>query len=231
MYSKTRLAILALAVLVLPGSTPGSASAIAEKEPRAGTVGAKPMIRFVGGSEEDHALAEWAVARFAKAGLELPPMVVEFAGPALDRCGGAQATVRLAHDPVLVMVCWGPPFVMLHELAHVWEAQVVSEEQRRRFVRTRAGVVSWANPDDAWEAQGREHAANVIAWALTEDPMVIGRTYPNDRESLEAGFLILTGRHPLHDEGGEPIMFDRSAFDSAAAERAADLRSGIRSGR
>jgi hypothetical protein len=113
----------------------------------------------------------------------------------------------------------------------VWEAQAVSAEQQQEFMLSRDGVSSWADPADPWADQGREHAANVIAWALMEDPLVIGRTYPNDRASLEDGFAILTGRKPLHREGGEPILVDRSAFDHAAAQHAAAARGGIRSGR
>ena len=96
---------------------------------------------------------------------------------------------------------------------------------------SRAGVASWADPADTWADQGREHAANVVAWALMEDPLVIGQTYPNDRTSLEEGFAILTGRKPLHIEGGEPVLVDRSEFDPVAAQREATSRGGIRSGR
>ena len=119
---------------------------------------------------------------------------------------------------------------MLHELAHVWEAGSVSPDQQERFMGSRTGLSSWASPDDPWVEQGREHAANVIAWALMEDPVVVGRTYPNDRTSLEAGFTILAGRGPLHHDGGEPVLVDRSAFDRVAAQHATAGAEGIRSG-
>jgi hypothetical protein len=234
MYYTTRLAAAFLAVLALTGSTPSGTPAMAERQPGAGGVPVKvdtaPLVSITAASEEDRALAEWAVSRFVEAGLELPSIVVEFVGPSLAPCGGAQATARLAHDPVVVSVCWGSPLVMLHELAHVWEADEVSSEERQHFMLSREGVSSWADPADAWADQGREHAANVIAWALMEDPVVIDRTYPNDRTSLEQGFAILTGREPLHHEGGEPVMVDRSEFDALAAQRTAALRGGIRSG-
>ena len=189
-----------------------------------------PMFSITADSEEDRALAEWAVSRFETAGLELPPLVIEFVGPSLVPCDGAQATARLALEPVVVSVCWGSQFVLLHEMAHVWEAGSVPPDRQQRFMETRTGIGSWANPDDPWVGQGREHAANVIAWALMEDPVVVGRTYPNGRASLETGFAILTGLRPLHDEGGEPIPVDRSAFDDDEAQRAAARRGGIRSG-
>jgi hypothetical protein len=230
-----RLAALCVAVLALAGSVSGDTFVLRERVSGAGAIPTKPevtpLISTTADSEEDHQLAEWAFSRFVEAGLELPPTVVEFVGPSLTPCGGAQATARLAPEPAVVSVCWGSELVILHELAHIWEAHAVSAEQRRLFMLSREGVASWADPADPWADQGREHAANVIAWALMEDPSVIGRTYPNDRASLEEGFVILTGRKPLHLEGGEPVMVDRSAFDSAAARQAAAGRGGIRSGR
>lgn len=76
----------------------------------------------------------------------------------------------------------------------------------------RAGVLSWASDDVIWGARGREHAANVIAWGLLEDPYPISTTYPNDGFSMMEAFSYLTGAEPLHD-GGEVIQPpDRSRF-------------------
>jgi hypothetical protein len=230
-----RLVVLGLTLLALAQSASAGTFDTTELRTGAGAIPAKPEVTppvaITADSDDDRALAQWALSRFVEADLELPPLVVEFIGPSLEPCGGAQATARLAHEPVVVSVCWGTQLVILHELAHVWEAQAVSTEQRQRFMLTREGVASWSDPADPWADQGREHAANVIAWALMEDPVVIGRTYPNDRASLEEGFAILTGRNPLHAEGGEPVMVDRAAFDSVAARQEAASRAGIRSGR
>ncbi len=167
-----------------------------------------------GATAEQELMAENAVIRFRESGLALPTVVIEFVGPSLDECGGARARAHLDRDPYGVSVCWGDPYVLLHELAHIWTHRGVSEEQKTAFMQVRTDVREWANPSDAWEEQGREHAANVIAWGLIQSPRIVSRTYPNDRASLAAAFTGLTGAHPVHLSGGEPVLVDRAAFSA-----------------
>lgn len=195
----------------------------------AGTAAASPSESVVtGGTAEDAQMAEWALKQFEYAGLDLPPVSIEFAGPSLDPCGGAQARAYLDYEPVLVRVCWGSEFIVLHELAHVWEAGRLGSEAEATFMRLRVGndggaLHTWADPALPWASQGREHAANVIAWGVMDEPTVVGGTYPNDRESLVKAYTVLTGLSPMHTEGGEPILADRSAF---AAGRSTEPVSG-----
>jgi hypothetical protein len=177
-----------------------------------------PALAVEGGTVEQHSMAEDAIAQFVRAGLSLPPVVVEFVGPSLEPCGGARAKTHLDRDPHVVSVCWGDPYVLLHELAHVWIFRTASDEQRVAFMGLREDVRAWAASSDGWEDQGREHAANVIAWGLMENPIVVSRTYPNDRASLVSAFKGLTGIQPIHTSGGEPALMDRSSFSSHGAE-------------
>lgn len=155
-------------------------------------------------------MAEWAIGRYAEAGLRLPPLVIRFPGSDLSLCDGAQGRAYLAHDPIEVRMCWNNEFILLHELAHVWEAHNVAADKHQPFSAMRDGVESWASRDVAWEARGREHAANVIAWGLLEDPYPISRTYPNDVATMIDAFSYLTDADPLHD-GGPGIQHpDRS---------------------
>ena len=67
--------------------------------------------------------------------------------------------------------------------------------------------------DVAWAARGREHAANVIAWGLLENPHPISTPYPNDIANMIDAFNHLTDADPLHD-GGPGIQHpDRSLID------------------
>jgi hypothetical protein len=109
-------------------------------------------------------------------------------------------------------MCWNSRFMLLHELAHVWEDHNLAAAKHEPFMALRDGVLSWASPDVAWSEQGREHAANVIAWGLLEDPYPISRTYPNDPDSLLVAFRFLTGADPLHDGGPPSQAPDRSLF-------------------
>lgn len=157
-------------------------------------------------------LAEWALDRFAEAGLELPPLTLKLLGPNLADCGGSPGRAKLDHDPIEVRMCWNSEFILLHELAHVWEAHNVPTDKHEPFMDLRTGVRSWASLDVAWSERGREHAANVIAWGLLEDPYPVSRTYPNDPDNLLAAYQFLTDTHPLH-HGGQPIQEpDRSLF-------------------
>jgi hypothetical protein len=195
MYKLHTIPLLLVVTLLLSGTAPRQSDVIIEaREP---------------GQQE---MAEWAVARYAEAGLDLPQLVVRFSGRDLSNCGGAPGRVYLDRDPIEVRMCWNSEFVLLHELAHAWEAHNVPAAKHEPFMAMRNGVVSWAGLDVAWDERGREHAANVVAWGLLEDPYPISRTYPNDPDSLLAAFQFLTGTHPLHD-GGEPIQLpDRSLF-------------------
>lgn len=170
-------------------------------------------VNVVGGTSEQRAMAEWAVGRFAEAGLHLPPVEISFPGRDQSECGGAPARAYLDRDPVEVRVCWNSEMMLLHELAHVWEAHAVPQSCHEPFMAMRDGVKSWADLDDAWEERGREHVANVIAWGMLENPYPVSRTYPNDPDSLMTAFRLLTGTDPLHDGGpGIPVL-DRSFFE------------------
>jgi hypothetical protein len=158
-------------------------------------------------------MAEWALDRYAAAGFDLPPLVIRFLGRDLSECGGSQGKVYLDRDPIEIHMCWNSEFILLHELAHAWEAHNVAADKHEPFMAMRDGVVSWAGLDAGWEERGREHAANVIAWGLLEDPYPISTTYPNDVASMIEAFVFLTGGDPLHDGGSGIQHPDRSLFD------------------
>jgi len=161
-------------------------------------------------------MAEWALERFAEAGFDLPRLIIRFPGRDLSHCGGSQGRAYLDHDPIEIRMCWNSEFILLHELAHVWEAHNVDASNHEPFMAMRDGVVSWAGLDVEWDERGREHAANVIAWGLLEDPHPISTTYPNDVASMREAFIFLTGVDPLHD-GGPGIQHpDRSLFDGSS---------------
>lgn len=165
-----------------------------------------------GGTSRQVEMASWAVARYEAAGLDLPPLVIEFVGRDLAGCGGAPGRAYPRRTPAQVKLCWNDPILVLHELAHVWEAHNVAATDHEPFMAMRTGVESWVGADIAWVRQGREHAANVIAWGVLDEPRPVLRTYPNDPDSLRAAFEFLTGTEPLHD-GGPPIAEpDREFF-------------------
>lgn len=167
-------------------------------------------VTIEGGGQAETELVSWAVGRFVEAGLDLPPITVRFLGKDLTLCDGAQARADVAEERVVLRVCWYDRFVLLHELGHVWEARNVPVEAHQQFMELRDGVEAWSSVEVPWDARGREHAANVIAWGLLDDPYPISRTYPNDVVSMIDAFTFLTGVTPLHDGGAGVQHPDRS---------------------
>lgn len=171
-----------------------------------------PNISIETANPDQRRMAEWAVGRFEEAGLVLPAAVIRFRGRNLALCGGAQGLTFTDRIPMEVRMCWSDAFILLHELAHAWEAHNLPEHRRQPFMALRSDVDSWAGAGVPWHRRGAEHAANVVAWGLLEDPYPISRTYPNDPDSLIEAFRVLTGVAPLHD-GGSPIQRpDRSLY-------------------
>ena len=169
-------------------------------------------INIVVATDDQAEIAAWALGRYETAGLELPPLTIRFSDPTPTGCDRAAARVHLDESPIRIEICWSNPFILLHELAHIWEARNVPEAKHATFIATRIDVESWASLDVPWNQRGREHAANVIAWDLLEEPFPISRTYPNNPDQLRDAYHYLTGNQPLHD-GGSPIATpDRSFF-------------------
>lgn len=174
--------------------------------------GPAPETTIETSDPDQRRMAEWAFGRFEEAGLVLPAVVIRFQGSSLALCDGPRGLTFTDRIPMEVSMCWTDAFVLLHELAHAWEAHNLPEHRRQPFMALRSDVDSWAGADVPWHRRGAEHAANVVAWGLLEDPYPISRTYPNDPDSLMEAFRVLTGAAPLHD-GGSPVRLpDRSLY-------------------
>ena len=83
----------------------------------------------------------------------------------------------------------------------------------------RAEASAWIGTDVPWCQRGIEHAANVIAWGLLEDPYPVSRSYPNDPDSLTEAFRLLTKVDPLHDGGSPVTVPDRSLYEGRSNPR------------
>jgi hypothetical protein len=198
-----RTALLLIQALLVPSLVVASPSRLGDPAPE---------ISIETSDPDQRRMAEWAVGRFEDAGLVLPSIVIRFPGRSLALCRGARGLTFTDRIPMEVTMCWSDAFILLHELAHAWEAHNLSKYRRQPFMALRSDVDSWAGAEVPWHQRGAEHAANVVAWGLLEDPYPISRTYPNDSDSLIEAFRVLTGVTPLHD-GGSPILHpDRSLY-------------------
>jgi hypothetical protein len=64
------------------------------------------------------------------------------------------------------------------------------------------------------DSDGRTLGAfgSALAWGLLEVPFLVSRIYPNDPDSMRAGFEYFTGRPLLHDGGQGVQLPDRIRF-------------------
>lgn len=187
--------------------------------PPADRTSPQPGIQIDADDPAQLKMARWAVGRFEEAGLALPDLRIVFPGRDLSLCDGAPATALTSQRPIEIRMCWNDKFMLLHELAHAWDAHNLTKNCRKRFMALRTDVDGWTGAAIPWDRRGIEHAANVIAWGLLEDPHPVSRTHPNDPDSMIEAFMLLTEVGPLHD-GGFPIAEpDRGLYEGRSNPR------------
>ena len=81
--------------------------------------------------------------RFEKAALGLPDLAIVFPGGDLSLCNAAPATALTSQSPIEIRRCWNVGFMLLHELAHAWDAHDLEDGRRRSFMALRTDVVRW----------------------------------------------------------------------------------------
>jgi hypothetical protein len=148
-------------------------------------------------TKADAALTEWALGRFQRAGLELPPLHIAF-HDSRQSCQG-HVGLYTSGSPGRVELCgfnWDrflitPKKTLLHELGHAWAGATLTDELREDFVRFR-GLNTWGDDRFPWAEQGSEQAAEIIAWALLDDELVMASIRNSDPETLAEAYEFLT---------------------------------------
>lgn len=134
-------------------------------------------------------LVDRAIGRFAAQGLQLPDIAFVFHDD-LRPCHGHKG---LFHGNTRTLeMCSMDPITMLHELAHAWAKESLSERAKDDFVVSH-DLDSWNDHADEWERRGTEHVAETIAWALAEDPHHVKwvETLPDGSEQTTHRILTL----------------------------------------
>ena len=142
--------------------------------------------------------AEWALGRFAAAGLDLPDVELWLAGieSAIPQGNGFVYGFHREVAGRSVVFNSGSRFVLLHELGHVWDDHALTDADRGEFLEIR-DADAWHG--EGWAGSGAEHLANVIAWGLSEEEIRPSRTLPNDDASLQEAFILATGSEPIEN--------------------------------
>ena len=179
-------AAIAILIVVL-ALLPSDASRARAGRPVPGS----PQVAVLG-SPAALRLATWAVGRFSRVGLELPATELSFHADDAG-CGGNLGVAEQGRIDLCVRLAMeaGPQRIVLHELAHVWEAATLDDECRDRFMALRR-LERWVGDEVDWKQRGAEQAAEIVAWALGDgsmSPMIDGAREP---DALREGFDLLT---------------------------------------
>lgn len=146
----------------------------------------------IDGDPAQIAATETALELFATAGLELPAVTISFHDNR-EPCNGYTGLATAGADVTEIAVCklGGYDKTLLHELAHIWADENLTDQTRNDYV-TFSGAWSWIGEGE-WFEQGTELAADTIMWAVTSGEMPMRPQFPTHLETtLEAGYQLLT---------------------------------------
>ncbi len=149
------------------------------------------------------AMADWAIALFADADLDLPPLRFVHHGEDTTACAGRVGMHHEIDGVSVVELCTidtGTPtqIMILHETAHAWADHQLTDEAKEAFRELR-GWEHWRDyTAAAWHENGTEQAAEILVWGLMDRPIMIARIDQNSCDELLAGYRTLTGTDPLH---------------------------------
>jgi hypothetical protein len=147
-------------------------------------------------------ILDWVVKRYQQAGLQLPDVEVVFhpAEESMEECEFHPARWTSGDAGHRIDVCTTAPEsrrrLLLHELAHAWSHEHMSESRRLAFLEVR-GLKSWNGPGADWNHRGSEHAAELIKWGLNILCVPQNMLEGEEPASLDAAFVSLTGVEPL----------------------------------
>ena len=151
----------------------------------------------------DEQRLSWANAQFAAAGLQINNVDVVFAADSAV-CSDYLGLHSMVGDTHLVRVC--DPSVnrrkhtLLHELAHVWIAENVNHQTRSEFMELR-DVSVWHDGVTPWRDRGTEHAAEVLAWGIGDQPCWLrpSLNHGDDDAAYTEALAVLTDAAPRCD--------------------------------
>ena len=152
-------------------------------------------IAITGGTRAQQAMVHWAEARFAAAGLVLPPLEIRFH---VDRNGCHEAgwAISSTESPASAEPMRTPWLVGPSSTRWLTDGSVaISQVRECRFLELR-GLRTSNDPGVAGDERGSEQAAEIMAWALDDQGTgILMPSIPNN--SLEVlladGYEFLTG--------------------------------------
>jgi len=207
--ARTFTTLLLIVMSVLDGTSAPAGSTVSPTEIPATDerVPGRITVRNETDNDQPYAILEWAVDRYDLAGLGLPDIEITFHEwePSKAECAGQGGLHSVSQDGHFVEVCGvGVPSrrrLVLHELAHAWAHDNLTQGQRDSLLVER-GLEVWSDVETDWSRRGTEHAAEIITWGLALD--CDQRYFLNNEligdesyEDLAELFEFLTGVAPI----------------------------------
>ena len=159
---------------------------------------AREPIRISGGDAAQERTIDWAVRRYAEAGLsQLPPLDIHL-HTSHDGCRG-NLGYYLRGRIDLCTKASSEPYARkfaLHEMAHAWVEAHLDAETRERFLNLEQ-LGNWNDLAEPWKERGTEQAAEVIAWGLGDGEVAPLLPEPPATADLVAAYVLLTGHQPI----------------------------------
>lgn len=232
-YTRTAIAT-AFIIFSLSAATPGARPAAASQElaghaaqeeisdrPALQAPDRSPEPVFIttihAETSEQQDTAEWALEAMAAAGFDLPPVTIHMHSNRSDCSNepGGESNGYYTHTEYehIIHSC-GSPWVLVHELAHVWDKTSL-DDKTRAIIIEHQGLETWSN--EVWNQAAGEHLASIIAWAIEgTHPTAIGYY---DRNHLAEAYTLATGRDL---PGAEPTRRQRPVAATQVLAGSAD---------
>ena len=146
---------------------------------------------------EQEDLIRSSLATYERAGLRLPG--IHFTGyDDREQCRGRQGMARRSGRTTKVWICTretGPveKWMVLHELAHTWDYEVLTPERREALIELR-NLNGWRLGE--WNERGSEQSAEIIVWGIIGREAKMVRFDNTSCHELTAAFVTLTGNQP-----------------------------------
>ena len=119
-----------------------------------------------GQTPDQEQLVHEVLDRFARAGLDLPPLTITF-WPNRDGCEDMGGLHRGLGD---IEVCIPKARMIAHEIGHAWDVHTLTDADREAYRRL-WDAPTWGSHDFEWQERATELAANTIAFSvLNDDP-------------------------------------------------------------
>jgi hypothetical protein len=159
---------------------------------------APPAVEPLTSAEQE--LVDWAYARFALVGLDLPDVEISFHEDT-DSCRGAEGRYERSGSDARIRVCIPDQDsfafqlkqrrTLVHELAHAWDDANLDDTDRAELLSV-VDAESWYAPESDWDQRGVERFAETIVWGLYDQLRRPTRIdVPCDE--LHADFVRITG--------------------------------------